>query len=123
MRRILATVVLCLISCAQKKVDPPPPFTCLDYATALLGMCFDAVGTEDVESQLQCDSGLLEAGYNACYMALETGVDVCVPYRDRMSSGNSAGHTLHACSGYVHPPAPANWRGEKHDEIEAERDP
>lgn len=111
MKRITLLLLLCC-SCAEKKVTS----TCLDYATALLGMCFDAV--ERGESQLQCDSGLLEAGYNACYMALETNAHVCVPYRDQ-----GFGDPKHACSSYVWPPAPPNWRGEKRDPMDTEREP
>lgn len=117
MKRILSTIALCFVvaSCDQKKDEHPPPnLTCLDYATALLGMCFDAIGTEDVESQLQCDESLLEAGYNACHMALETEVTVCVPYRS---------YGVHKCSGYVYPPAPANWRGEQREPTDEERNP
>lgn len=91
------TIALLVCACDQKNDEQVQPPTCLEYATELIGRCFDTVRYADERTELQCDSGLLEAGYNACNISLESGQPVRIPFR--------------TADRYVMPPAPANWRG------------
>ena len=95
MKRAITILILC--ACDQKKDDVAHPPTCLEYATELLAKCLETVRYADERTELQCDSGLLEAGYNACNISLESGQPVRIPFR--------------VAERYVMPPAPANWRG------------
>jgi hypothetical protein len=106
MKRLMFSFML-LCSCDQKTDEDPRSVNCLDYANATLGMCFDAAVKE---SFLDCGEDLLEAAYNACNLALESDLTVCIPFR-AYSSQAATDRAKHGCSGYVYPPAPKNWRG------------
>lgn len=104
-------ILVCVWAVAQitcKKPDPEKPPTCLDYATAVVGMCYDATRTSEGQPVTDCATQeVFEVAYNACNITLDNEQAVCIPYRVEVH----ADEWQHACSGYVEPPAPTNWRG------------